>query len=191
MTELSDTLAPAKKDSIKIENKPDAKSNKNHSFLERDFSDTARIKSVQRFVTHIDSEKFKDSLELENEDFMENMTDGGGSLTGYFQNGKLVKIAEWYGLSWGVLQATFYLKNDKLAFVKETEDHFYTDSMGTDPSRFDTHFIGEYYFDNDHLFDEVSVGHNRFEIDENDAEKEYPERFRKNREIILDHLNKK
>ena len=191
MTELSDTLAPAKKDSIKIENKPDAKSNKNHSFLERDFSDTARIKSVQRFVTHIDSEKFKDSLELENEDFMENMTDGGGSLTGYFQNGKLVKIAEWYGLSWGVLQATFYLKNDKLAFVKETEDHFYTDSMGTDPSRFDTHFIGEYYFDNDHLFDEVSVGHNRFEIDENDAGNEYPERFRKNRKIILDHRNKK
>jgi hypothetical protein len=35
------------------------------------------------------------------------------------------------------------------------------------------------------LFDEVSVGHNRFEIDENDAGKEYPVRANKNKRIIL------
>jgi hypothetical protein len=155
------------------------------------FNDTTGVKRIQQIVITLNSSKIKDSVYLENEDFMENSTDGGGSLTGYFQNGNLVKIDEWYGISWGVLQVSYYFDNSSLVFVRETEDHFYIDdSTGIDPSRFDSQFRGEYYFNKGKLFDEVSLGHNRFENEENNPEKEFNQRAKENKDIILKHLAK-
>ena len=148
----------------------------------------SKYKKIQKIVAKIDKTKFKDSVHLENEEFMKNMTDGGGSLTGYFQNGKLTRLDEWYGLSWGVLQVSYYFDNNDLVFVNEKEDHFYVDdSIGIDPFRFDGQFRGEYYFAKGKLFDEVSLGHNRFEDSANHAETEYIRRAKENMQIILKH----
>ncbi len=154
-------------------------------FLTQYFNDTAGVRKIRKYVSEIDKHKLKDSIELENEEFMNNLTDGGGSLTGYFQKGELVKIKEWYGLSWGILQVNFYFKNDILLFVNETEDHFYIDSNGTDHSRSDLIFRGQYYFNKSKLFDEVSVGHNRFERDDQNPETEYLKRAADNATIIF------
>jgi len=155
-------------------------------FLSGDFADTAIIKEKQRIVKSIDNIRLKDSLELENEDFMENMTDGGGSLVGYFINGELVKINEWVGLSYGIMQHNFYFHKGLLIYVRETEDDFYVDdSSGTDQSRFGQHFQGDYYFSGNKLIDMVTLGHNRFEIDTNDPEKEFLQTAAGYRKIIL------
>ena len=106
---------------------------------------------------------------------MENMTDGGGSLTGYFDSDKLIKMKVWIGFSWGVRQNIYYFKDGQLAYVLETEDGFYVDSTGIDHSRFDMHFEGNFYFDNNKILDHVTLGHNRFENDSNDPEKEFLE----------------
>jgi hypothetical protein len=88
-------------------------------FLSSIFDDTSQVRKIQQYVNQISKRKFKDSLELENEGFMENMTYEGGSLTGYFQNGKLLQINEWIGLSYGVTQRNFYFNNDRLVYVLE------------------------------------------------------------------------
>lgn len=154
-------------------------------FLSSYFEDTFQVRRIQKYVNQIGRQKFKDSLEFENEEFIENLADGGGSLTGYFQDGKLLLIKEWIGLSYGVTQRNFYFNKDRLAYVLELEDHFYVDSSGTDHSGFDQHFRGDYYFSNNKLVDMVSLGHNRFEIDTNDPEREFLQLAVKYKRLIL------
>lgn len=158
-------------------------------FLSGDFADTAIIKEKQSIVRSIDHLRLKDSLELENEDFLENMTDGGGSLIGYFLNGELVKISEWVGLSYWIMQHNFYFHKGMLIYVRETEDDFYVDdSSGTDQSRFGQHFRGDYYFTGNKVIDMVAPGHNRFEIDTNDPEREFLQTSAAYRKIIRNRL---
>ena len=106
----------------------------------------------------VDRWKFKDSLELDCEEFTEETPDQGASLTGYFRNNELIKIKDWIGLSYGIMQHSFYFDNDQLIYVYETEDDFYIDdSSGTDLSRFDQHFRGDYYFGHNKLVDYVTL----------------------------------
>jgi hypothetical protein len=177
LSEIRDTVSSSKL--IRLEFKGET------GFLLSIFEDTFQVRRIQKYVSQISKQKFEDSLELENEEFMENMTDGGGSLTGYFENDKLLRIKEWIGLSYGVTQHNFYFRKDQLVFVLETEDHFYIDSTGTDHSRFDQHFRGDYYFTNNKLVDMVSLGHNRFEIDTNDPEREFLQLATKYQQLIL------
>lgn len=92
-------------------------------------------------------------IELENEAFMKLLTDGGGSLIGYFEDEKLIKVIEKFGLSYGVVLTEFYLKDDQLIFVYQTEDHFggMYDSLenwiGYDYKKsLENQYQGRYYF---------------------------------------------
>ncbi len=156
-----------------------------------DSSKIALIKNIQNLVQKIDQQNFTDSIELQNEDFMENVTDGGGSLTGYFNNGRLVKMKVRAGLSWGVTQDIYYFKDEKLLYVLETEDGFHIDSTEIDHSKFDAHFEGNFYFDNNKMFDQVTLGHNRFEDDANDPEKEFLKNAPYYRKIIVSKRKKR
>lgn len=42
-------------------------------------------------------------IELNNEDYLEQIPDNGGQLKGYFKNDTLYKIVEWFGPSYGIL----------------------------------------------------------------------------------------
>lgn len=177
VSKIIDSLSPSITKDREFKGEPE--------FLSRNFEDTVIIKEIQQLVKNIDSYKLNDSVELKNEDFLEDMTDGGGSLTGYLLNKKLLKIREWVGLSWGVLEVNFYFDNEQLIFVRETEDHFQIDSNGVNHSKIGLRFQGEYYFNKNKLVDEVSLGHNRFEDDTNDPVKEYLQRAKQNRELLL------
>jgi hypothetical protein len=186
-----DSVITGAKDSLSLPQKNGKIYKGERGFLSHYFDDTIRIKEIQEYVTRMDKYKFKDSLELENEDFMENMTDGGGSLTGYFKNGELLKIKDWVGLSYGVMQHSFYFNEGQLVFVYETEDYFYvSDSSGIDLSKFGQHFRGDYYFANNKLVDMVTLGHNRFEDENNNPEREFLKAVTEYREILLSRQKK-
>ena len=51
----------------------------------------SRVNSVRQWVEKINNDTLYTVKKLENEQWMEQMTDGGGELTGYFKDGQLVK----------------------------------------------------------------------------------------------------
>ena len=150
------------------------------------------VRLIYNLAAKTDTMKITDSIYLENEGFMEQMTDGGGSLTGYFAGDRLLKIKQWVGLSYGIIEQRFYFDGDELIYVQEHEKNFHIDSNGTDHSRFsDTEFRGDYFFRNNKMIDLVTLGHNRFDIDGNDPEKEFLETAADLKKIILRKRKKK
>lgn len=112
----------------------------------------------------------------EQEAFMDHATDNGGSLTIYYKNKNVYKIEEWVGLSGYVVINTYYFQNNQMVFVKD-EEYMYERNPGTGETtgKFskDNRFIGKYYFKNGKLIHQESLGHNRFEDDDNDPEQEF------------------
>ena len=112
-----------------------------------------------------------ESVTIENEELMAQMTDGGGELTGYFSNGEIQKMELRVSLSYGVNEFEFFYKNSKLYFVFETFRQFsYNEETGSlNYSKTDQTFTGNYLFTEP--FDYETLGRNRFENDELDPEK--------------------
>lgn len=112
----------------------------------------------------------------EQEAFMDHATDNGGSLTVYYKNKTVYKIEEWVGLSGYVVINTYYFQNNQVVFVKDEEYMYERNPItGETTGKFskDNRFIGKYYFKNGKLIDQESLGHNRFEDDDNDPEQEF------------------
>jgi len=95
---------------------------------------------------------------VEDEDFMEQATDGGGELTGYFKNKSLVKIVEWIGLSFGNRTREFYLKENKLFFVYEKFQFFLETDSGLNHEKFGSWCEARYYFNNEKLISKKITG---------------------------------
>jgi hypothetical protein len=104
---------------------------------------------------------------LENEEFMEHMTDRGGSLTGYYKEDKLVKIVEWIGISNGIYITEYYFKDEQLLFVYRAFKAVVYDSKKGDVDLDETgvKFEGRYYFNNKTLIDTVTSGDAQYKID--------------------------
>ncbi|WP_106791659.1 hypothetical protein [Aquimarina sp. Aq78] len=123
------------------------------------------IQKIRTEFRRINSNHQLKKIDLYNEEFMEYTTDGGGQLTGYFENGKLVKYVEWIGVSYGSIVIEYYLKKGKLFFAYEQENKFKSvyDSSG-EWMYFDTSlppetiFEGRYYFNNSKLIRELNKG---------------------------------
>ncbi len=87
---------------------------------------------MDRRVQEINAGKDYEVRALENEEFLEQMTDGGGHLTGLMRNGALVKIVEWIGLSSCVNITEYYFENSQLVFVSSQGLEFaYVDSTAS------------------------------------------------------------
>lgn len=122
------------------------------------------IKSIQEKTQVIDLENNYETKVLNNEKFLDHMTDGGGQLTGYFKDGKIAKIVERLGLSYGVITYVYYFSNEELILVKEKEEDF-TDIENTgtlDYTKVELAFEGNYYFNNGKLVDSQTKGQKRF-----------------------------
>jgi hypothetical protein len=80
-----------------------------------------RISQIRSIVAKInsDSAAYKTKT-LDNDEFIDG-TDNGSSLTGYYKNGELVKIAVWVGLSHWIVTEEYYLDNSNLIFVYKKE----------------------------------------------------------------------
>jgi hypothetical protein len=114
--------------------------------------DSAYILAVDRSVQQINAVKDYEVRTLENEEFLAQMTDGGGELTGYVKNGELVKMVSWVGVSSCVYVTEYYFDHSKLVFVLEKGSEFaYVDSTASfDPTFQKVTMEGSYYYrDND------------------------------------------
>ncbi|PKV48889.1 hypothetical protein ATE84_0905 [Aquimarina sp. MAR_2010_214] len=128
-----------------------------------------QILKIRAEFQRINSNHQLEKMDLYNEEFMEYTTDGGGQLTGYFENGQLVKYIEWIGVSHGSIVIAYYLKEGKLFFAYEQENKFKSvyDASGEWMS-FDTSlqpetiFEGRYYFNNSRLIKELKKGERMF-----------------------------
>lgn len=83
-----------------------------------------KVGSIRKTVEEINRDTTYQKKTLDNDQFLEQMTDGGGQLTGYFKNGKLVKVVERIGLSSCVSIYEYYLQNDLVIFVYGQEKVF-------------------------------------------------------------------
>ena len=116
------------------------------------------------------------TITLENEEFLEQMTDGGGELIGYYdQNKKIKKIKLTIYESTGIRNFTFYLENENPILIEEKFKQFHYDekSNSFDQTKFDGGFNGTYLFENNKLLDWITLGHNRFEDEEIEIEKTF------------------
>ena len=131
------------------------------------------IDGIRVEFKYINADNDLKKVTLENEEFLENMTDGGGELTGYFNKGQIKKFPQWVDLSNGNKTTEFYFKNGHLIFVYEkfASFPFNTKTEQLDHTKTETTFEGRYYFHNNKLIDYRTTGHNRFEDDTIDPEK--------------------
>ncbi len=138
---------------------------------------SAQAKQIAAACRLIDKDSSLQKKIYEQEEFMDHVTDNGASLTVYHKSGTVYRITEWVGLSSYVVIIDYYFKAGKLVYIRDEELMYERDAAtGETTGKFskENQFLGLYFFRNDRLFDEVSLGHNRFEDDEqNDAEKEF------------------
>jgi uncharacterized protein (DUF2164 family) len=124
-------------------------------------------KGIQDKVDLMDQEENYEIKILNNEEFLDHMTDGGGQLTGHFKNEGIHKIVEKLGFSYGVVTYEYYFLDKKLIMIHETEEYFPDpNNTGTlDYTRVELGFDGYYYIDNEKLVDTEITGKKRFSTD--------------------------
>lgn len=129
------------------------------------------------------------TVTLKNGEFLENLTDGGGTLIGFFARNELVKIELEVGISYGKYQYEYYFKDSELYYIIETFNQYSydVDSDTWDYSKLEQNFRGDYVFQPD--FDYESIGHNHFEDDLLDPEKVLKEEALEYSEILKKKLN--
>ncbi len=130
-----------------------------------------RHPEVRTFTESVDGKlQTYSQVILDNDEFMEQMTDGGGRLTGYFSGNEVRKINVTVGVSYGKYEFDYYFKNSKLYYIVESFKQYAYD-VDTDTwnySKMEQTFNGDYLFQPD--FDYETLGHNRFKNDELDPE---------------------
>mgnify|MGYP006196814347 CR=1 FL=1 len=136
-----------------------------------------QAKQIESICKLIDKDSSLKKRVFEQEEFMDHVTDNGASLTFYYKNGNVYRITEWVGLSGYVVIMDYYFQSGKLVYVRDEEltyeRHPVTGDLTGNFSK-DDRFLGKYFFRNNKLVDQVSLGHNRFEDDEhNNAETEF------------------
>lgn len=126
-------------------------------------TDSNIIVKIRKTVEQINKDSNYITKTLENEQFLEHMTDRGGQLTGYFKNGRLVKIVEWVGLSSCIDITEYYLKDNELIFAYIQGKEFqYVDSI----ARFDSYkqiitMECRFYFENGKMTNSTLTGETR------------------------------
>ena len=139
----------------------------------------------------IDKNDSVKKIVLENEEFLDNMTDEGGILTGFYDEKKEIrKIQVQVFLSTGVQEYDFYLKNENPILILDDFKRFAWNEKTNefDYDKFDGGFSGTYLFKDEELIDQISLGHNRFEDDQIDIEKTLLEELNYYLELIKKRL---
>lgn len=128
-------------------------------------------------------------IKLQNEEFLKQMTDGGGELRGFYDlTGTFRKIEVTIFISHGEQEYIFYLREETPFFIVDRFQQFAwnEETSAFDHNRFDGGFKGTYIFLDGHLIDQISLGHNRYEDDQIDIE----ETFKSECEYYLEKLKK-
>ena len=143
------------------------------------------IKNIRKNFQTTNSDTTLKKLTLDGEEFLDQVPDGGGELTGFFKNDSIVKISEWIGLSYGNRTREYYYKSNKLIFVYEKFQSFIQKNNGElDHDKIKTTFEGRYYFNKDKLIEQKISGKRTFEDNSSDAVKDLQEEARSNFKIL-------
>lgn len=123
--------------------------------------------SIFERAKQLEKKKGYETVELKNEEFLDQMGEGGGSLTGYFQKEDLVKMEARIFTSLGIQAFHFYFTEGDLFLINETFEQFrYNPEIDKiDHSKTEKTFNGNYIFRNNQLIEFETLGHNRFEDD--------------------------
>ncbi|HAF30776.1 MAG TPA: hypothetical protein DCG75_17170 [Bacteroidales bacterium] len=117
------------------------------------------IKDIREKFKTINQINSYQEIVLNNEEFLEHMTDGGGHLTGFCRNDTVYKIYTKIGLSFGVHTIEYYYWNEKPIFIYFIEDTYEQkiDSvhgfLGFNIDKFEKRFEARYYLQNDSLLE--------------------------------------
>ena len=150
-----------------------------------------QIKLIRKKFEIINKDTTLKKVVLENEEFLSNMTDGGGKLTGSYKNKEIKKIYEWIGLSNGISIKEFYFDKGQLIFVYEKFDSFVFDDKKNefDLTKTKTIFEGRYYFNNKKLFSRSSKGDKSLAARDESTEDDLIERATENLEALSKKTN--
>ncbi|MFA5933699.1 MAG: hypothetical protein WC795_00535 [Candidatus Paceibacterota bacterium] len=112
------------------------------------------INNIDQKVHSMNGGTFRYGIEnLNNEEFLENMTDGGGGLVGYFRGSELIKMVERVGLSYGTQNFQFYYENEKLIFAYHEHRFFNHNEDGSKDYDHPGFLLAtKYYFKDGKLF---------------------------------------
>jgi hypothetical protein len=127
----------------------------NHLFAQ---NENAKIKAIQQIYKRTNQLSGFKKLTLQNEAFLENVPDGGGTLTGYFKKGILYKIKEWVGLSYGIVETEYYINKNALVFAYVKERHFKMVNDEVDYKTTIPAYEGRFYFDQNKLLRMIQKG---------------------------------
>ncbi len=79
------------------------------------------IKEIRKHYKWVNSQKDFVPVVLNNQDFLDQATDNGATMTGYYKNNKLYKIIETVGISYAVITSEYYFWSGELFFIYHTE----------------------------------------------------------------------
>lgn len=125
--------------------------------------DSAKIDqlvTIQEAVRQLDRRTDFRIQTLLNEEFMQEVTDGGGQLTGYLSDGEVQKVETKVFLSNGQAQVVYYYKENQLIFVREKEFQYsYDADAGTfNYNEIEVLYEGTFSFQNGILLFEETIG---------------------------------
>lgn len=150
-----------------------------------------QIKVIRKKFEVISKDPTLKKVVLENEEFLENMTDGGGELTGFYKGKEIKKIHEWIGLSNGISIKEFYFDNGQLIFVYEKFNSFIFDDKKNefDHNKTKTIFEGRYYFNDRKLISKSTKGDKSVAAQDESTEKGLLERSSENLAMLNKRTN--
>jgi len=162
-------------------------------FLQDAFSQTTPelMEETSEKVEMIDIDATLKTVTLLNDEFMQEMTDGGGELKGYYRDNLIYHIHQTVGISYGIYLTEYYYSGNKLIFVNEKFNQYYYDTLTTslDYSKTENAYNGSYFFNNGKLIHYTSTGHSRFEGDSIDVAKTLTTESDEAFDLILKKIN--
>lgn len=122
---------------------------------------SAQIADIRKICTTINTDTGYQHIRLDNESYLEEMTDRGGSLEGLYKKEQLKKMISWIGYSNRIVITEYYFDKGQLIFVYEVEKTFPLDGKtgGLDEAHPGISYEGRYYYWRGKKIEEKVSGH--------------------------------
>lgn len=122
-----------------------------------------KIATIRAEVQKINNSSGYNIKTLSNEEFLDEMSDGGGELQAYYRNDELVKIVEKIYLSSCINITEYYLKSGILIFAYvQGKQWYYNEKLNEfDPKRTTLNMESRFYYENSQLINSILKGQNK------------------------------
>ncbi len=154
-----------------------------------------KVKGIDEKVAAIEKDNSLRKRTFTNDQFIEidSVTDNGQELIVYYKDNQIKKLEYSLGLSFGVKKLASYFDTGKVFYVHETEQDFpvLNNAEGLNYEKLNLAFEGWYYFDNNKLIKQKTIGKKRFEDDNKiDAVLKLSAGAEESLKLLLDNENK-